>query len=217
MGANRAPENLAGRTFSRLTVVGQDGRTGRSIAWSCRCECGGAVRVIAAKLKNGNTRSCGCLKRDMLSARQRVHGHRGNDRRGIKRSPENRAWRGMIDRCENPASEFYSAYGGRGISVCAAWRASFSAFFADVGPRPSPKHSVDRINVDGGYEPGNVRWATAKEQGRNKRNNVIVTLGGHEMTRAEAAERIGWPYIKLRDRMRRWGTTNVDFAIRGAA
>lgn len=100
------------------------------------------------------------------------------DRHGMDRSPEQRAWIGMRQRCLNPNKREYPHYGGRGITVCKEWLSSFEAFFAHVGPRPSPKHSLDRIDVNGNYEPGNVRWATQKEQIENTRVVRLVTLNG---------------------------------------
>lgn len=93
---------------------------------------------------------------------------------GMSRSPEHNAWARMIQRCENPNEGGYKNYGGRGIRVCAEWRASFSAFLRDMGRRPSGIHSIDRIDVDGDYAPGNCRWATPSEQSRNRRVNKLT-------------------------------------------
>lgn len=96
----------------------------------------------------------------------------------------------MLHRCRNPANRSYHRYGGRGITVCDRWN-EFSAFFEDMGPRPSPRHSIDRVDNDKGYEPGNCRWATKKEQSRNREANRIVRFQGRDMTVAEACELVG--------------------------
>lgn len=108
-------------------------------------------------------------------------------------NPEKTIWRSMVSRCTNPSSKHFRHYGGRGIVVCQQWIDSCDAFIADVGRRPSPDHSIDRIDNNGNYEPGNVRWATRSQQGRNKRNNVWVELDGEIMILPEAAERLGEP------------------------
>jgi hypothetical protein len=97
----------------------------------------------------------------------------------------------MKKRCENPGNLDYDRYGGRGISVCERWRGSFENFFADMGKKPSPKHSLERDDVNGNYTPENCRWATATEQGRNKRDTRFVTYGGERLCAMEAAERAG--------------------------
>lgn len=112
--------------------------------------------------------------------------------------PEYTAWAGMKSRCSDPNSSRYPYYGGRGIKVCDRWRDSFAAFLVDVGPRPSPDHSLDRMDPNGNYEPGAVRWATRKEQQRNRRNNRFLTIFGQRRTLAEWAEIGGLhPYTLL--------------------
>lgn len=106
----------------------------------------------------------------------------GRGRHGMNKSPEHRAWVHMRQRCTNPRKREWPHYGGRGIKVCDRWMASFVAFFADVGQRPSPAHSIDRINVDGDYEPGNVRWATQQQQVENTRTVRLVTIDGKTQT-----------------------------------
>jgi len=118
--------------------------------------------------------------------RREDHGESNN---GTNPSPEYRVWAGLIRRCENPRDRNFGNYGGRGIRVCFQWRQSYRAFVADVGRRPSERHSIDRIDVNGNYEPGNVRWATKKVQARNVRNIRTVLVRGERITVAEAAER----------------------------
>lgn len=118
-------------------------------------------------------------------------------------TPEYEAWRSMIARCENPKLKNYKDYGGRGIKIHPEWRASFLAFFRDVGKRPSANKSLDRINNDGNYEPGNVRWATAKQQQRNRRTSRVLVVNGESATVAEWAERNGLGLSTVKERLRR--------------
>lgn len=161
---------LAGQTFGRLTVL-QRGPSGLGAArWWCRCRCGEQRLVFASNLVRGHTQSCGCLERENRG-RPPTHGFTT----GRQQNPVYAAWANLIYRCTNPRAPLYRYYGGRGIQVCVRWRESFEAFFADVGPRPAgrigrrPAFSIDRIDNDGNYEPGNVRWATLKEQRANQR------------------------------------------------
>lgn len=118
----------------------------------------------------------------------------------------------MLARCHNPRNKSFHRYGGRGIDVCSEWRESFAKFFADVGPRPTSGHSLDRVDVDGAYEPGNVRWATAKQQQRNRSNNLRVVAGGAEVLLKEACEQRGLPYNTVWQRINKlgWG---IDAAL----
>lgn len=147
-----------GDRFGRLLVVADAGRTkARNIIYNCLCICGNKKTIPSGRLRNGNTRSCGCLLRDRMT----VH--------GLRWTAEYEVWKTMKQRCYNPRNKRFSYYGARGIVVCERWRKSFSDFLADVGLRPSQKHSLDRIKNEGNYEPGNVRWATAKQQANNRR------------------------------------------------
>jgi hypothetical protein len=118
------------------------------------------------------------------------------------KTPEYRAWSAMKLRCANPNNEQYHNYGGRGITVCDRWRQSFAAFLVDMGPRPSPRHSIDRIDNNGNYEPGNCRWATSREQNRNRRNNIVLTHDGRTMCLADWARELGVPRGTLLARYR---------------
>lgn len=130
----------------------------------CRCDCGTEKVISAATLKNGSSTNCGCVRHASFGSMFRTHGKR--------QSGEYRIWCAMKTRCGNPNSDNYVNYGARGISVCSRWSENFDAFLADMGQKPSPGHSIDRINNDGNYEPSNCRWATAKEQAANTRRSV---------------------------------------------
>jgi|GEM_PF-3001522 len=133
-----------------------------------------------------------CVKDARLEYRStRREKLRDNARADRKRVPERGIWQSMNHRCHDPKTKAFHTYGGRGIRVCDRWRASFEAFLADMGPRPSPRHSIDRIDVNGNYEPGNCRWATPKEQGRNKRDNRMLTAFGRTQCMAAWAEELG--------------------------
>lgn len=163
--------DITGQKYGRLTAlsdVGKDIRNGR--VWRCLCECGNYVNVPSNKLRQNHTRSCGCWKNESASDRFKTHGQ-------SRRTPEYRTWSAMKTRCTNPNAQHYDKYGGRGISISPRWVDNFDNFYEDMGPKPSPKHSIDRIDVNGNYEPGNCRWATKTEQSRNTRLRKDNTSG----------------------------------------
>lgn len=187
--------DLSGARFGRLKVHSLSHRKGGKRYWNCVCDCGRTTTVPTTHLQTGNTSSCGCLAIENYST--------ANMRHGGRHTPEYSVWGHMIRRCHRPAAVGYRNYGARGISVCPEWRNSFAAFLRDVGPRPSPKHTLDRINNDGHYEPGNVRWTTRKAQMRNTRVNLVIDYNGQSKTLVEWSESLGVNYHTLHARVRR--------------
>lgn len=170
MGART--RDLAGLQFGRFVVTGQGPSTlDTNKRWWCRCTCGEVRLVWARHLISGRSQSCGCLSRERTSARTSAR-NKGNTKHGLARRGEAHplysTWASMVSRCINPKDEGRRYYFDRGIRVCARWRHDFPSFLVDMGPRPSPRHSLDRIDNDGDYEPGNCRWATASQQQQNK-------------------------------------------------
>lgn len=191
MGYGRKTADLAGSRFGGLTVIAEAaepiisaGRRNR--AWRCVCDCGREVTLATSRLGTGRAYSCGC---------KRV-------RHGMHDSKEYGVWEEMVGRCTRPSHRNFHHYGGRGITVCERWR-DFTFFFADLGSRPFPDASLDRIDNDGNYEPGNVRWATRREQARNTRANRLVEIDGRAMPVVEAAESIGMAQVTFATRIRR--------------
>jgi hypothetical protein len=163
------PLDLAGQRFGRLLVMARGQSTPRGDAtWRCRCDCGTTVAaVMSHSLASGNSTSCGCYRRDRTIEVKTRHGLGSRS----AQHPLRQTWKSMLTRCTNPRSRSYRNYGGRGIAVCERW-SDLAAFVADIetaiGPRPAG-HTLDRIDNDRNYEPGNLRWATPREQARNQR------------------------------------------------
>ncbi len=194
-----------GVRVGRLTIVARaadrivacrDRPSGRRIErrWLCQCDCGTETNVREPALKFGRTKSCGCLQRDF--------GHRHGYARGGRYTPEYDVWRQMNERCHNLEHSSYPSYGARGIVVCDAWRNSFDAFLADMGKRPSPRHTVERRDNNVQYSPDNCCWATRSEQSRNKRSNHLLTHDGKTLCLAAWAERIGIASHTIRRRLK---------------
>jgi hypothetical protein len=188
-----------GDRFGRLRVLSVSGPTAHAKV-ACVCDCGRQTTPRVDALLRGRARSCGCLMREETSKRFTRHGHA----RGNTTTPEYQSWASLIERCGNPKRPHWKHYGGRGITVCDRWR-SFEAFLADMGPRPSTQHSLDRINNDGPYAPGNVRWATRTEQMRNTRGAKRLTYGGETLCLQAWAERLGCNAAALHSRLFRLG------------
>lgn len=182
-------DDLTSRKFGRLFVLNVSERNTKSkIYYDCLCECGKLKTVASSELKSGHTRSCGCLARELISERNTKHGLSVTRLRGT--------WRNMISRCENPDNSSYPNYGGRGIKVCDEWHdlACFAAWAKSVGyieGAPRKEQTIDRIDVNGNYEPDNCRISNMTEQCRNKRNNRLFDMGGKTITMQELSEMSG--------------------------
>jgi hypothetical protein len=146
--------------------------------WECRCDCGKVSITRANDLKRGKSLNCGCERLRRKIEWSTKHGHASR----LNRLHEYQVWRWMKARCLNPKDCNFKHYGGRGITICPEWINNFETFLKDMGERPSPNHSIDRINVNGNYEPSNCRWATIHEQANNRRSNRIFTLNGKSQT-----------------------------------
>lgn len=177
--------DLTGQVFDRLTATKRVKRNKQGQAkWWCQCACGNVTQVLSQDIRTGHTKSCGCLS-------SRLSANSGNRTHGMRHSPEYNIWCKMISRCHNPNYPESCYYSERGISVCKEWRKSFLAFYNHIGKRPTSKHSIDRIDNNGNYEPGNVHWATSREQNNNRRNNHLVTLRYWTLTLAQWARFVG--------------------------
>jgi len=199
--------DLSGQQFGRLTALEiapavKLPHTSHS-AWKCRCSCGATVVVSTVKLRNRHTRSCGCLAADVQRVMRLRHGHSS----GRKVSREYQTWSGIKDRCTNANNRSWLDYGGRGIDVCERWLRDFANFLADMGPRP-PGTTIDRVNVNGNYEPSNCRWATSEQQRNNLRRTIYVQLpDGTSVSLKQFARLQQVPYLHLYNRVVQGGMT----------
>lgn len=198
--------DLSGRTFSFLTVIARlpRARAGDS-GWLCRCVCGKELKVQSSRLRAGRIKSCGCKRGALVAAGNLVHGHWA----GGRPTPEWISWRSAINRCHNERSDSYERYGALGVTVCEEWRNDFAAFFKELGPRPKGS-TLDRIDGKRGYEPGNCRWSTPKQQSNNLKNTRYVLVAGERVTIRDAADRHELPYQQLRNRLYRHGSYVSD-------
>jgi hypothetical protein len=175
LGRPRA--DLTGQRFGRLFAVRY---IQESSKYECACDCGNLHLATGSSLRRGSVTSCGCLRREMVASKNTKH--------GLSHLPEYEVWLKMRDRCTNERATDASHYLGRGISVCERWMNSFEAFFEDMGPRPTARHTIERKNNDLGYCKENCCWATRKEQARNTRQTIQITINGVTKTAVEWAE-----------------------------
>lgn len=178
--------DITGQKFNRLTVIGRaENNKYNRAQWKCKCDCGNTIIVSGNALLRENTKSCGCLNYDKLKESK-------NKTHGMSNTRIFRIWINMKARCINEKHEAYKDYGGRGICVCEEWKNSFEAFYDwSIKNGYSDKLTIDRIDVNGNYEPSNCRWITLKEQQNNKRTNHIITYNGESHTIAQWGEKVG--------------------------
>lgn len=190
--------DMKNKRFGRLLLLEykESDKRGQAL-WYARCDCGASCVVVARRVKDGSVVSCGCFhrQRSAETARKLFTKHGGFG------TPEWLAWKNMHTRCSNPAYASFHRYGGRGIKVDPRW-ASFDQFLSDMGPRPSPAHSIDRIDNDGPYSPENCRWATRGEQASNRRTNRMLVFGGKQTTLSDLARQSGISVQLLSYRLR---------------
>ncbi len=191
--------DLTGQRFGRLTVLerGPSAKS-RQSRWFCRCDCGGTALVESCALTRGHTTSCGCAHTDAVT----THGR--------NRTPEYRAWVSMRRRCYAPKDISYPRYGALGIRVCDRWLHSFENFFADMGERPGPGYSLDRIDSKADYSPENCRWATAATQAQNRRSSCLLTFQGKTQTVSQWSRELGISGTCIHTRLKKgWATEKV--------
>jgi hypothetical protein len=189
--------DITGQRFSRLLVIAFDRKENNQYYWKCQCDCGNETIINNKHLRR--TKSCGCYQREVAIKLATKHGY-------SKNSKEYKSWSEAKSRCYNPKTTRYERWGGRGIVMCDRWKNDFVAFLNDMGPRPKGT-SLEREDNDGNYEPGNCKWATNKEQSRNRRTSHKLTYKGKTKTIAEWAEIVNISYDKLYQRITKIGWT----------
>lgn len=199
--------NLIGQKIGKWFIWYEANRRGKNNElryWICRCECGKVKEVRQTSLLNSHSKSCGCVPLKKFIKQSTVH--------GLHDVPEYEIWKAVKARCNNKNGINYKRYGGRGIVVCKRWSKSFENFYKDMGSRPSLDYSIDRINNDGNYEPGNCKWSTRIEQANNTRTNRFLTYGNETKTLAQWSRKFGIDQDKLRHYLNNTGN-NMELAI----
>ena len=195
--------NLVGHVFERLTVLEELGKLEtKHVHWRCVCVCGQEAITTTLLLRTGKKKSCGCLRKETAAQHclnMEKHGHYKKDRPTSEWS----AWASMRARCYSTSCRNYKRYGAKGITVCNRWLESFENFLADMGPKPTAKHSLDRIDNSGNYSPENCRWATSKQQNNNSSFNSNITAAGETKTKAQWCEELGISRGRLRRALER--------------
>lgn len=176
---------MIGNKFGKLLVTQYAGIKQTQKSYLCKCDCGNEVIVLSNNLKKGNSKSCGCSRKE--SCRKRMS--KLNFKHGETNTKLWRTWKGILDRTTKPKHPHYARYGGKGINICDEWKI-YENFAKYIGQPPTENHSIDRIDNNKGYEPGNVRWATAKEQAANRSTNVRVLIDGQKMILSDAAKKL---------------------------
>lgn len=192
--------NLAGQRFGRLVAK----HYVKPSKWLCVCDCGVEATVLGSLLRKGSTKSCGCLRSDVTSARCKQR-----TKHGMYKSPEYNAWANMLYRCTQPTCRAWPSYGGRGIKVCDRWK-FFENFYADMGPRP-PNTSLDRLNNDGNYEPSNCAWRTWNQQQNNRRTKHVIEYNGKSQSLSQWSRETGIPISTLFGRIKSGASTEKLF------
>lgn len=188
-------QDITGERFGRLVAVRPNGKQGKNTLWLCKCDCGNHTITNISSLKKGLCKSCGCLRKENTGAMFRKHGHSKE-----KIFP---VYLTMKARCETPNNSHYKYYGGKGIKVCAEWADSFEAFYGwSMANGYSEGLTIDRIDVNGNYEPANCRWVSKIVQANNKSNNALITYNGETHTIAEWAKILGLSYYTLYQRIK---------------
>jgi hypothetical protein len=204
--------DLTGQKFGRLLVKSEAQQIAGRKAYLCLCDCGAEKVLRSSYLQSGNVRSCGCLRSEANAA--------AGERRKVPGAKRHQAlyhrWATMKQRCENPGNPFFKNYGGRGITVCEAWRTSFDAFLADMGEPPTDAHTLERIDNDGSYSPENCRWALRSEQLRNQRRTILITIDGETMAAKDWAARTGVSYQSMTKAFRTGGIDAVTAMVASA-
>jgi len=199
----KIPNRFVDRTknrYGRLTVVRLFGIKNHQTIWLCKCDCGILHKAKGMNLAAGDTTSCGCHKTEILKGGLRMsHGQSTVE----ATTPEYRAWTNMKNRCLNPKCEMFYRYGGRGIKVCDRWLHSFKNFFADMGIKPTRKHSIERKNLNGDYKPSNCNWVTSRIQALNTSKNRFVRFNGERMAISQFCDRFGFCRSAIHSRIKR--------------
>lgn len=189
--------NMVGLRFGRLSVIsGADPRRDKNgfyveSRWNCRCDCGNERVIERGSLVSKRTTSCGCVQREAVTTH------------GLWKHPLYKTWSDMMQRCHSPKSKDYANYSGRGITVCDRWRNDVAVFIADCPPRPDDALTIDRIDNDRGYEPGNIQWSTSRQQAHNTSRNVWIVVHDFAMTVTQWARFFGLSHNALTEFSRR--------------
>lgn len=198
--------DITGQRYGRLVAISRE-PSGRHTKWRFRCDCGNETSIYLDAVRAGRSTSCGCFRTDLIRERSLTHGHKV----GRKTSRTLKAYQHAKSRCENPNDPKFDNYGGRGIIMCQEWRESFETFLRDMGECP-PRMTLDRVNVDGHYEPRNCRWTSHRQQARTRTNNVLVEYEGRHVILKDFAALVGVNYKALHARVKYRGQSPVDAA-----